>query len=318
MEEKKLVLAQDNVITKARYKFDVIEKRCVYQIIYTVRKNYIETNKGNRNLFDNLIVTLTPKQLDECVEGERNRNKVYQSLKKLNHKQLEFESSEEWFVCHFINYARHDKKTKTYEVEVSKMILPYLVELAENFTTLDLTVALTFASRYTQRLYEFCCMYRNRQTNYFFMDFEELRKILGLENKYARFFDFKKRVLDVAQQEMKQSYDEDIADVYFTWKENEKIDGRIDFYLHLKQNEEQAKIDYSIATMAINSVITTLESFFPRDKKFVNKIKTALTINPQLAVEVKEKIEKKILDYPRADIPKILRYVLQEDYGIKK
>ncbi len=178
MEERKLVIAQDNIITKARYKFDLIEKRCIYQIIYTIRKKYIETNSGNRTLFDNLDIMLTPKQLDECIEGRDNRNKVYRSLKTLNHKQMEFENSEEWFVCHFINYARHNKKTNTYEVEVSKLILPYLVELAENFTTLDLTIALTFGSRYTQRFYEFCCMYRKRNTNYFFLDMEELRKCL--------------------------------------------------------------------------------------------------------------------------------------------
>jgi Protein involved in initiation of plasmid replication len=316
MENKKLILAQDNVITKARYKFDLIEKRCIYQIIYTVRKDYIETNRGNRDLFENLIVTLTPAQLDECISGRDNRTKVYNSLKSLNRKQMTFENSEEWYVCNFINYAKHIKKSNAYEVEVSKLILPYLVELAANFTTLDLTVALTFASRYTQRFYEFCCMYRNRQTNYFFLDMEELRNMLGLKDKYSRFYDFKNRVLDVAQKEMKQSYDDGVADIYFTWKENDKIEDRIDFYLHLKQTEEQAKIDYNIITMTINSLITTLESFFPRDKKFIKGVKSELMLKPQLAIEVKDKIDKKILDYPRKEIPAILRYVLREDYGI--
>jgi plasmid replication initiation protein len=317
MEEKRLLLAQDNAITKARYKFDVIEKRCVYQIIHNVRKNFIETNRGRRDLFDNLLVRITPDKLDECAGGRDNRQKVYKSLMSLNKKQMKFEDDSEWFVCNFINYARHDKKEKFYEVEVSKLILPYLVELAENFTTLDLTVALTFASRYTQRFYEFCCMYRNRQTNYFFLDMEELRSILGLENKYGHFRDFKRRVLVVAQEEMKKSFDEGVADVYFTWKENEKIDGRLDFYLHVKQNEQQAQLDYSIANMAINSVIETLERFFPRDKKFVKRVATALTLNPQLAVEVKGKIGKKVLDYSRKEIPPIIRYVLKEDFGIK-
>lgn len=315
MEEKRLILAQDNVITKARYKFDVVEKRCVYQIIYNVRKNYIETEHGNRDLFDNLLVQLLPSQLDECITGRDNRAKVYNSLKSLNKKQLEFENSEEWFVCHFINYARHDKKQNIYEVEVSKMILPYLVELAANFTTLDLTVALTFASRYTQRFYEFCCMYRNRNTSYFFLDIEDLRKSLALEDKYTRFFNFKNRVLDVAQAEMKKSYDDGIADIYFTWKENDKIEGRLDFYLHQKKDE--TTINYDIVTMAINRAVSILESYFPRDKKFVKRAKTEMIKRPDIALDVKEKLEKKVLDYDRKEIAPIIRYVLKEDFDIQ-
>ena len=132
------MLAQDNAITKARYKFDLIEKRCVYQILGAIRRDYVETNNRDRMHFENLIIRLTPDQLDKCIEGERNRRKVYQSLKKLNAKQLEFENAKEWYVCHFINYARHDRKTDTYEVEVSKLILPYLVDLVDHFTTFDL------------------------------------------------------------------------------------------------------------------------------------------------------------------------------------
>ncbi|PNE24409.1 hypothetical protein BHU16_07175 [Tannerella sp. oral taxon 808] len=317
MEKRKLMLAQDNAITKARYKFDLIEKRCVYQILGAIRRDYVETNNRDRMHFENLIIRLTPDQLDKCIEGERNRRKVYQSLKKLNAKQLEFENAKEWYVCHFINYARHDRKTDTYEVEVSKLILPYLVDLVDHFTTFDLSVALTFSSRYTQRFYEFCCMYRNTQQAYFFMSFDELRVTLGLKDQYNRFFNFKKRVLDVAENEMKQSYEDGVADIYFTWKENKKIPGRIDFYVHQKRDERQAQIEYDLATQATGQIISTLKIFFPRDKKFVKRVQTALMINPQTAFEIRDKIQKKVLDYPKRDIPKILRYVLQEDFGMK-
>lgn len=317
MEEKKLVIAQDNVITKSRYKFDVIEKRCIYQIIYMIRKNYIENNNGNKTIFNNLDITLTPKQLDDCIEGRDNRNKVYKSLKTLNHKQMEFENSDEWFVCHFINYARHNKKTNLYEVEVSKLILPYLVELADNFTTLDLTVALTFGSRYTQRFYEFCCMYKKRNTNYFFLDLEELRKMLGLENKYKRFFDFKKNVIEIAQKEMKNSFDEGVAELYFSWKENENIKDRLDFFIIQKTDKQTEQINYSASNMALNSICNILSTFFPRDKKYIKRVQAAIQLNPQLAIEIKDKLDKKVLDYNKKDIPPIIRFVLSEDYGIK-
>jgi hypothetical protein len=36
-----------------------------------------------------------------------------------------------------------------------------------------------------------------------------------------------------------------------------------------------------------------------------------------MAEELAAKMNKKVLDYPKQDIPPILRYVLMEDYGIK-
>ncbi len=141
--------------------------------------------------------------------------------------------------------------------------------------------------------------------------------MLGLESKYKRFFDFKKRVLDIAQKEMKESFDEGVSDMHFTWKENEKINDRLDFYIIQKKDVETEKIDYSIATMALNSVASILEKFFPRDKKYIKRVLTSIQINPQIAVEIKEKLDKKVMDYDKKDIPPIIRFVLSEDYGIK-
>ena len=121
----------------------------------------------------------------------------------------------------------------------------------------------------------------------------------------------------MAENEMKQSYEDGVADIYFTWKENKKIPGRIDFYVHQKRDERQAQIEYDLATQATGQIISTLKIFFPRDKKFVKRVQTALMINPQTAFEIRDKIQKKVLDYPKRDIPKILRYVLQEDFGMK-
>ncbi len=44
-KEKKardIILSQDNALTTARYKFDLIEKRALYSIIRNIRAQYIE------------------------------------------------------------------------------------------------------------------------------------------------------------------------------------------------------------------------------------------------------------------------------------
>ena len=57
------MLAQANALTQARYDFNPIEKRCLYQIIREVRRLFIDSNTGQRDLFNNMRVKLTPDLL---------------------------------------------------------------------------------------------------------------------------------------------------------------------------------------------------------------------------------------------------------------
>ena len=49
MENKPIMLAQANALTQARYDFNPIEKRCLYQIIREVRRLFIDSNTGQRD-----------------------------------------------------------------------------------------------------------------------------------------------------------------------------------------------------------------------------------------------------------------------------
>ena len=40
-KQRDIVLSQDNALTTARYKFDLIEKRALYSIIRNIRAQYI-------------------------------------------------------------------------------------------------------------------------------------------------------------------------------------------------------------------------------------------------------------------------------------
>ena len=55
-KKRDIILSQDNALTTARYKFDLIEKRALYCIIRNIRANYIEQEDGQRTLFENLII----------------------------------------------------------------------------------------------------------------------------------------------------------------------------------------------------------------------------------------------------------------------
>ena len=310
------MISQSNVVTKARYNFSVIEKRCLYEIIRNIRCEYIENGYSNKEIKD-MDIILTNEKLCKLADEKKD---AYASLKKLADRPIELEDGNGWLYTHWITYAKYDIKKDIYSVGVSKEIIPYLIALSENFTTYDLTVAIALKSVYTQRMYEICSQYKNRPNKSFFIRVDELRNIMMLEKKYTNGSDFKRRVIDSSQKELKELFDRGQCDLFFDFNEKEKDGKRVVsymFHVHTDAEMIRSKTDYEAAIICINRISDMLKSFFPRDKKFVLRVVNQIRINPDTAKPICDKLNKKILDYDSKSIPSIIRYVLSEDFGIK-
>ena len=176
-KQRDIVLSQDNALTTARYKFDLIEKRALYSIIRNIRAQYIENENGRRDLFDDLIITIHEEELKKCGDNTKMQN-IYDALKRLRNRDIEINNEKMWLSIGFVNYVKHIKNKSYFEVQVSKEVLPYYVELAQNFTSYSMTVAIALKSTFSQRFYELCCQYRN--AGFFFYTVEKLRESLLL------------------------------------------------------------------------------------------------------------------------------------------
>ena len=315
-ENKQIMLAQDNVLTQSKQSFKVIEKRCLYKIIHEVRKQYIDTNRGQKDLFGDMNLEIKPSELAQL--GDETKD-VYNALRSLRKKDIEIETEDTWVSTSWILQAKHDKKRDMYSVKVSGDIMPYLVELAANFTTYDLTVAISLKSTYSQRFYEFCSQYKNRENKTVFYTVEKLREMLMLEDKYPITYDFQKRVIEVAKKELKEAYDNAQCDLWFEYAVKDTDKRKIlsyFFFVHTREDEKR-KTDYQTVEACIIRIASILNTFFPRDKKFIKRVQTEIRLRPDIAIEIVEKLDKKVLDYDRKDIPPIIRFVLNQDYGIK-
>ncbi|MBU9029242.1 replication initiation protein, partial [Phocaeicola vulgatus] len=140
-KQRDIVLSQDNALTTARYKFDLIEKRALYSIIRNIRAQYIENENGRRDLFDDLIITIHEEELKKCGDNTKMQN-IYDALKRLRNRDIEINNEKMWLSIGFVNYVKHIKNKSYFEVQVSKEVLPYYVELAQNFTSYSMTVAI--------------------------------------------------------------------------------------------------------------------------------------------------------------------------------
>ena len=317
-ENETCLIAQRNVLTRSRQRFTVIEKRCLYGVIYEVRKTYVDVpNSEGIKTYQDMYVTFTPDRLRKFGDEVKD---VYAALKKLRNREIEINTEDEWVATSWILKAKHDKKKDLYTVLVSSEIIPCFVELAKDFTVYDLTVAIALNSTYSQRFYEICNQYKNRVNHTFFLTVDEMKDMFGLSGKYQNGNMFKTRVIDTAQKELKDLFDQGQCDLWFDYKPKDKEGRKVlsyHFHVHLKNDKTHSQEDYKTVNTALMRTIDIIRPFFPRDKKYVIRVMNAIQERPEIAEDLNYKLEQKILDYDKASIPPIIRFVLKEDYGIQ-
>jgi hypothetical protein len=106
----------------------------------------------------------------------------------------------DFVVLPLLAYAEYKQGEGLVEAQFNDRLIPYLLELRDNFTKAQLAELLKLKSASSYRIYwllrEYAAFGKRA------MGLLELKSILGLEKEYDRFDNFKARILDRAQQEL--------------------------------------------------------------------------------------------------------------------
>lgn len=321
--EHNVMISQANALTESRYDFNRTEKNALYKIIEKVRHDYIEhPNTKTIEGFDNLKVSLPASVLGDITDI-RHKDDAHKALVALRKRDVEIRYEDgSWVNTGFVNYCKYDAKSDTYEVEVSSEIMPHLVELARQYTTYSLTVAMALKSIYSQRFYELCCQYKNYLEKGGIAGFhktqDQLRQMLCLENKYEQNQDFNRKVVLRAQEEIKAMYDAGSCDLFF----EVQIKGRgraqsYDFHVMTRQLQEQQRLVIEEARKQWLYIRKRLQASYPRDPKFVERVSHAIELEAASLIRpVFDKIQKLESEYKGTDLARIIRYVLKADFGL--
>ena len=133
-----------------------------------------------------------------------------------------------------IRYAEGDGYI---EARFNDSMKPFLLELKRRFTIYQLEAFMQLGSRYSMRIYELLKM--REDLRWLRMPIERLRKLLSCEDKYSRFGDFRRRVIERAQSEINET-----TDISFTYKVEREGQSpvRINFMIG-PQNETHSEVD---------------------------------------------------------------------------
>ena len=320
MDKERQIISQANEITKSMSPLDLVQKRCFYLIVQQVRKDYVETDRET-NKYEDMTIRMTSEQLAK-TRDEKHVKEAFKSLEKLRNAYFKIEDDKMMLVVGIINYAKYDKDKKIYEIQVSKELMPYLVDLSRRFfTSYNLTVAISLRHVCSQRFYELCNMYKNKAGQKFFLDVSEMRKMLMVEDKYESDYKMRKYVFDVAQKELKELYDKGQCDLCFDYKPDEatkvgKKYTRYWIYIHTKETDQYQEQTFKQTQQQALYIYKVCLSVFKRDKKYCNRVYQWLELHPDKIQEMFDKVTRWQKDYKGADLAKIIRFALKEDFKI--
>lgn len=142
------------------------------------------------------------------------------ALKRLADNSFWIREGNDEVLIRWIDSVRITKKSGKISVRFSKEIAPYLFNLSNDFTRFELYQTLGLQSCYSISMYELLKSHSfdSKSKSYsteiksLTLSIEELKKFLGISDKYSDFRDLRKRVIDVFTSEIN-----DLTDVKMSW-----------------------------------------------------------------------------------------------------
>lgn len=199
-------VVQSYLITTARYKFSVMEKRIMYRIIES-GQDLIEGRKLQGH------ITVQPTLLNDreitmsyadVLDKSNNISTVRKALLDLTKKLVVWGDAKVGGAYTLIERPKWNGTKGTFSFRVAAPIWDaMMLQFHKGFRKYQLATAMNFSSVYSMRIYELVSGQKYPIT----YTVDALKKMLGVEGKYPRLYDLKKWVLNVAQTELDESAD---------------------------------------------------------------------------------------------------------------
>jgi plasmid replication initiation protein len=271
VDSRNNIVTKSNVLIEANYKLGVVEQK----IILCLASNIQPTDS------DFKTYTLPIKEFNKLLglKGTPKYSELRQITKEMMQKVFEVRIDKKVIQVAWLSYVAYNESEGTIDIRFDPFLRPYLLELKKNFTSYKLENVVKLKSTYAIRIYELLKQYEKLQERTFHLT--DLRKMLGAENVYPAYGNFKQRVLAPAQKELKKK-----TDISFEIEEV-KVGRRVD------------KIKFLITSVKKKGTIKQLDLFegnlgdFQSPNSFNNRVKKlALNLGVPLSDEVIKSWEK--------------------------
>lgn len=190
------IVRKSNALVSAAYRLTAAEHRVIFCAISKI--------KPMQKISDKVLYAVSTNDLANCGINIKHCSDILNSAsEQLFSRSVTITASDGHEIkTRWIQSLRSQQETDSNYIELrfSRDIAPYLNNLTKNFTQFSLREAVSLSSAHAGRIFELLMQYQSIGTRTISLD--DLREMLGLENKYPAFSDFRKRCLDTSVEEI--------------------------------------------------------------------------------------------------------------------
>lgn len=215
---REFTIVKSNTIIEAKYKLSVREQKFILYMASLIKPEDKDFQFYEIRVSDlDKILNTSGKKWGSLYK------EVHQMIDNLMTKRLEFmdEEKNELIKTTWVASTKTKITDGIISFEFSHRLKKYLLQLKEQFTKYKFKYVIRLNSSHSIRIYELLKRYQFRKEVTF--ELPELKSILGLDNKYKEYKDFKKRILLDTQKELEEK-----SDIRFDF-ETERIGRKIHY-----------------------------------------------------------------------------------------
>jgi len=213
------IIKQSHELTEAQYNLALLQKNILYRVL-----SQLQDKMSEKILTDDREIALVLPISYLTGKGKSNYRLVRDAISDLQSKTIKFKCRTESGKMvdeegNFIYHRIHELGSETVTLYINRLIARLLLQLGEknNFTSLNMVIAMSLPSFYSQRIYELCC--RWKKTGFYYDTLENFRKCIGLTypekkgnktimvSKFRQTSELKKFVLEPAKRHINENSD---------------------------------------------------------------------------------------------------------------
>ena len=190
-------IRQSNILTNARSEYSEVQLDLFFFILSKLRRTQ-----------ESLVYQLDIKELSKLTGNQYNAPKLLEATEGMISRVFTAKTERGPGQFAMIQGAVYLTGTRIIEIELTRLVLPHLFDLKDNFTSYGLAAAVRLTSKFAKRIYPLCSQWKDLgETKKY--DIEDFKKMLNLiddkgNEKLKVFADFRRTVLDVAVKQINE------------------------------------------------------------------------------------------------------------------
>ncbi|MBK8455337.1 MAG: replication initiation protein [Thiofilum sp.] len=201
------LIVKDNALINAGYSLTIVEQRIILLAI-------VEARRTNTGITANDPLTIHADSY--ITHFDAHKNTAYSALqeacknlfeRRFTYQEINKKGNLEKVYSRWVSEVRYIDNEASVKLIFSPAVVPLITQLEKQFTSYEIEQVSNLSSTYAIRLYELLIQWRSAGKTPIF-EMREFKSRLGVEEKeYIRMSDFKKRVLDLAIEQINENTD---------------------------------------------------------------------------------------------------------------